>query len=175
MPVLSKPIKLPETFTLEERKHMALTWIDREQREGKIPNRKMISEACNIAYSTMMHAANGRKSVEASLQARCKLTSGEETAIVERISLLTSWLQPPRHAFVEDMALGLLLLRDDNGLLGQQWIYNFINRNQQLSLAFSKQLEHCRALQVNNPVCLNLYFDRVGKTIVIKIKNLVKN
>jgi hypothetical protein len=53
-------VQIPQIFTLEERKQMALTWIDRELREGKIPNRKMISEAYNIAYSTMMHAINGR-------------------------------------------------------------------------------------------------------------------
>lgn len=102
MPVLSKLIRVPGTFILEERKQMALTWMDWEQREG-IPNRKMIFEACNIAYSTMMHATSKRSSIREGIQTKHNLTAGEQ------ITLLTSWLQPPRHSVVEDMAFGLLL------------------------------------------------------------------
>jgi len=67
----------------------------------------------------------------------------------------------------EDMALGLLRLREPSGLLGKTWIYNFIKRHETLSATFSKQIEHRRALQSNNSIILNMYFDGVGFHAII--------
>jgi hypothetical protein len=65
-----------------------------------------------------MHAANGRGNTKERSQTRCKLTAGEESALADCIRLLTSWLQPPRHVIVEDIGIGLLLLREVQALLG---------------------------------------------------------
>lgn len=158
-PIHSKPIQIPEDFTLAKRKHIALTWIDRELRGGKTLNRKIIAEACNIAYSTMQHAANGRWSVEEEALAKCKPTTGEEKAVLEYCSLLSSWLQPPQDLVVEDMALGLLLLQGQETFLSAALILSFVKRHDTLTSAFSKQIEHCQALQANNPTVPNPYFD----------------
>ncbi|KAG0123560.1 hypothetical protein HOY82DRAFT_474906, partial [Tuber indicum] len=72
---------------------------------------------------------------------------------------------PARHGVVEDMALGLLRLREPEGTVGNHWVYNFIKHHDQLASAFSKQIENCRAIQVNNPTIINMYFDRVSYNI----------
>lgn len=98
----------------------------------------MIAEACNIAYSTMQHAANGRWSVEEEALAKSKLTTGEEKAVLEYCSLLSSWLQPPQDSVVENMALGLLLLQGQESPLGETLIWSFVKRHDTLTSAFSK-------------------------------------
>jgi len=164
-----KPLSLPENFSLEEKKHMAMAWIEREQRDGNTPNRKMIADACSIAYSTLCHAIQGRGSWKEGIEKKCKLTVGEEKAVLDRCSLLSSWLQPARHGVVEDMARSLLQLREPEGIIGNHWVYNFIKRHDELASAFSKQIENCRAIQANNPAMLNMYFDRVSNRISFEL------
>lgn len=74
----SGKLQVPEIFTLDEQKQMALTWIDREIREGKSPNRKDIAKACNIAYSTIQDTSNGRHDRKTTAHQLSSLTVGEE-------------------------------------------------------------------------------------------------
>ena len=115
-----KPLKLLETLTLDQKKHMVIKWIEREKQEGHIPNQKEIAKSCGVAYSTLCHAIWGRESIQAGVEKKCKLTAGEEEAILNRCSLLSSWLQPARHTIVQDIAVGLLRLREPEGSVGRQ-------------------------------------------------------
>jgi len=86
---------------------------------------------------------------------------------VANCQILSSWLQPPQVSLVSEMALCLLQkcespMERGTSRLGENWVYEFLQHHPELSSKYSKQIEHCRALKLRNPLVLIMYFDTVS-------------
>jgi len=154
-------------LTPESRMLYAVAWYHRERNTSTPPSIGHIARACEVPYSTLKHRIKGRKTIKEVAESRLKLTIGEEAAIVANCRILSSWLQPPRVSLVSEMALCLLQKRESpmergTSRLGENWVYEFLQRHPELSSKYSKQIELCRALKLRNPLVLIMYFDTVS-------------
>ena len=155
----------------ESRMLYAVAWYHSERNSSTPLSISHIACACEVPNSTLKHRIKGRKRVNEVAESRLKLTMGEEAAIVANCRILSSWLQAPRVSLVSEMALGLLRKRElppqsGSSHLGENWVYEFLQRHPELSSKYSKQIEHCCVLKLRNPPVLMMYFDTVS---IIKI------
>jgi len=154
-------------LTTESRRLYAVAWYDHVRNTRTPPSIGHIARSCEVPYSTLKHWIKGPKTTKEVLESRLKLTIREEAAIVANSQILSSWLQPPRVSLVSEMALCLLQKHESpmergTSRLGENWVYQFLQRHPELSSKYSKHIEHCRPLQLRNPLVLIMYFDTVS-------------
>jgi DDE superfamily endonuclease/helix-turn-helix, Psq domain len=98
----------------------------------------------NVPRSTLRDRQSGRQSRRDTQPKSRKLTDSEESVIVQYILELDARAFPPRLSGVEDMANRLLMERNA-GRVGTRWANNFIKRQPELKLRFSRGYDYQRA------------------------------
>jgi len=157
------------------------------QQEGRIA---LASEALKQGYFTSLRAAARSYDVPyASLRRRvrnipaqhdrrspnCKLTATEELTLVQWILSMDQRGLAPRPDSVRQMANLLLEKRsnsnsnsnsDPNSQVGQNWVYNFVQRHQALQTRYNRKYDYQRA-KCEDPQVIRDWF-RLVKNMVTK-------
>ena len=103
-----------------------------------------------VLYETLRQRIKGIPSRRDSTPNNRRLSSQEESAIVQYILELDSRGFSPRPSEVREMA-DLLLTERQESPVGQKWVSNFINRRPEIKTKFSRKYDYKRAL------CEDLY------------------
>jgi len=96
-----------------------------------------------------------------------KLTITEEETLLQWILSLDRRGAAPQPASVQDMANILLSERSPSDIqhrVGSNWVYNFINRHEELKTRYSRRYNHQRA-KCEDPKIIHEWFERVQSTI----------
>jgi len=121
----------------------------------------------NVPRSTLRDRLNGT-TYRIEQRANChKLTKEEEDSLVQWIMSMDQRGAAPRPSHVKDMANILLSNRGSSNIqpIGQNWVYKFIKRHDELKTKFSRRYNYQRA-QCEDPKLIKEWFNRVQITIM---------
>ncbi|GMG43821.1 unnamed protein product [Aspergillus oryzae var. brunneus] len=156
--------KLKDSIEQEGRILLAISAIKKQEI-------RTIAEAAriyNIPRTTLRRRLNGHTFRAETRANGHKLTQNEENSLVHWILSLDQRGAPPRPAHVREMANILLLKRgfsDTPTTVGENWVYTFIKRREELKTQFSRRYNYQRA-KCEDPKLLREWFERVQITIM---------
>jgi len=151
--------------------------IDKAQQEGKIElalqaykegqfqSLRRAADAFNVCYRTLTRRYNGTLSRANIRPSNQKLTTTEEETIVRYILDLDSRGFAPRLCEVADMADKLLAIRGGKPV-GKNWAARFVERTDELKMAYNRAKDRQRILQ-EDPEVIGAWFTLVER---MKIK-----
>ena len=151
------------------------------QKEGRIAlavqaykaNRFLSKRACANAYdileSTLRRRVKGIKARCDSVPVNRKLTTSEESALIQWILSMDKRSLSSRRDTVEQMANLLLEKRStlNQGkplTVGQHWVYNFVQRHTALTSKYNRKYDYQRA-KCEDPALIRPWFELVRNTI----------
>ena len=117
----------------------------------------------NVPYTTLYRRLNRVASRRDSTPNSRKLTSYEESALVQYILDLDSYGFPPRPQAVQEMA-DLLLSERDESPVGINWTTNFIKCCTEIKAKFSRKYDYKRA-KCEDPKIIQGWFSLVRNTV----------
>jgi hypothetical protein len=112
--------------------------------DGSVPTVLSASKIFNIPRSTLKDRLKGRPSAKARQQARQRLTTQEEDAIVKSIHTLTTWGWPMSIHWLESFTTSLLKKKGDDSPLGHNWYLRFLTRHPELRTKWSRCMDQQR-------------------------------
>ena len=125
----------------------------------------------NVPESTLRYRRSGKPTRRNSPVNSKKLTQTEEEAIVRYILELATRSFPPRLYSMEDMANQLLRVRDAPPV-GKLWAHNFVKRQPEIRMRYSRRYDYQRA-KCEDPKVIGEWFALVRN---VKAKyNIVDN
>jgi hypothetical protein len=136
-------------------------------KKGHISSIRGAAKLYDVPRSTLTHRVRGRTARLDSQSRNRKLTSTEESVLIQWITSMDERGQPPQVATVREMANILLAKRDEStspSTVGTNWVRNFVNRHDDLKSKFSRKYDHQRAL-CENPKAIREWFQLVRNTI----------
>ena len=129
-----------ESLPYEGRVNLAIEAIQKDEQLSL----RAAAKVYNVSEATLQRRRAGilaRRDISANSR---KLTNSEERAIVEYINELYTRSFPPRLRDVEDMANQLLRARDAPPV-GKLWAHNFVRRQPELKMRWSRKYDYQRA------------------------------
>lgn len=139
-------------------------------KRGQISSIKKAAGLYGIPFTTLQNRLNGRTTRENSQLNNRKITSTEESVLVQWILSMDERGQPPRVSAVRETANLLLANRDPGAgakpppTVGKSWVNRFIGRHPELKTKFSRKYDHQRALS-EDPEVIRGWFRLVRNTI----------
>ena len=102
---------------------------------------RAVAKLYNVPVTTLYDRRAGRTARRDSPVNSKKLTKSEEEAIVQYVLELDARSFPPRLRSVEDMANQLLRVRDAPPV-GKLWAHNFVNRQPELRIRYTRRYDY---------------------------------
>ena len=133
----------------------------------EIPNVREAARVYNVPRTTLRRRLSGQKSRAETRANSHKLTKNEEESLVQWILSLDRRGAPPRQSHVREMADILLAQRGTTPIqqVGEKWVYNFIERHDELKTRYTRGYDYRRS-KCENPKTIKGWFDRVQITIM---------
>ena len=113
-------------------------------KQGQFQSVRAAAASYDIPRTTLRDRIHGMTSRRDSIPNSQKLTSYEESALIQYILDLDSRGFPPRPQGVQEMA-DLLLSERGESLVGKNWTTNFIKRRTEIKAKFSRKYDYKRA------------------------------
>ena len=132
-------------------------------KEGHIQSIRASAMSYDVPYTTLYERLNGKAPRRDSTPKSRKLTSYEESALVQYILDLDSRGFPPRPQAVQEMA-DLLLSERGESPVGKNWTTNFIKRRTEIKAKFSRKYDYKRA-KCKDPKIIQEWFSLVRNTV----------
>jgi hypothetical protein len=117
----------------------------------------------NVPYATLRTRRNGTKNRAETRANSHKLTQSEEESLLQWILSMDSRGAAPRPTMVEEMA-NILLAERCQEVVGEKWVYNFIERHDEVKTRFSRRYNYERA-KCEDPEVLQGWFNTVRRTM----------
>ncbi|XP_077660561.1 uncharacterized protein AFUA_3G10430 [Aspergillus fumigatus Af293] len=133
----------------------------------EILNIREAARVYNVPYTTLQRRLKGH-TFRAELRANGhKMTQNEEDSLIRWILSMDQRGAAPRPSHVREMANILLAQRGSTPTqtVGEKWVYNFINRHDEIKTRFSRRYNHQRA-KCEDPKIILEWFNRVQITIM---------
>ena len=113
----------------------------------QIPSIREAARQFNIPQSTLATRLNGTTNRSDIRANNHKLSILEEQSLLKWVISMDSRGAAPRHSHVREMANILLAERGSTPIqtVGQNWVYNFIKRQPELTTRFSRRYDYRRA------------------------------
>ena len=102
---------------------------------------RAVAKLYNVPVTTLYDRRAGRTARRDSPVNSKKLTKSEEEAIVQYVLELDARSFPPRLRSVEDMANQLLRVRDAPPV-GKLWAHNFVKRQPELRIRYTRRYDY---------------------------------
>jgi hypothetical protein len=117
---------------------------------GQFKSLKAATKSYDVSYSTVWDRVNGRPSRRDSEPRNRKLTTTEESTLVQWILSMDQRGLPPRPDSVQQMANLLLEKRSDLGQgsgsgISKRWVTNLVQRHQALQTRYTYKYDYQRA------------------------------
>jgi hypothetical protein len=121
----------------------------------------------NVPRSTLRDRLKGSKYRNEARANGHKMTQNEEESLIRWILSMDQRGAAPRPSHVREMANILLAQRGSTPTqtVGEKWVYNFINRHDEIKTRFSRRYNHQRA-KCEDPKIILEWFNRVQITIM---------
>jgi hypothetical protein len=130
----------------------------------KISNIGQAAKIYNIPRTTLRRRLHGTQERSQTRANGHKLSQFEEESLVKWILDLDKRGLPPRPSIVRDMA-NILLAQHGNQQVGENWVYNLVQRRSELKSRYSRRYNYERA-KCEDPKIIEEYFDRVQEAIL---------
>ena len=124
----------------EERIQAAIAALN----DGSVPSVLAASKIFNVPRTTLQGRISGKIPMKARQQARQRLTTQEEDAIVRAIYTLTAWGWPMLIHWLESFTTALLQKKGDTDPLGHNWYLRFLDRHPNLRVKWSRCMDQKR-------------------------------
>jgi hypothetical protein len=135
-----------------------------EEANGALSQQKAAA-MYGVTYSTLNRRIHGTVSKAEASQARQRLSTGEEEALRDWITQLSSWGWPARIDQLRGMASELLRDKGDMADLGVHWTNSFLHRYPSLKTKFVSGLDKQRALAQDSAI-FTAWFHLLQSTIL---------
>ena len=137
--------------------------------KGQFSSLRAAARTYNVPRSTLTLRYQGTPSKADSISPNRKLTQTEESTLIKWILDMDTRGIPPTQALVKEMAEILLIERVQNAstvrpVVGQQWVYRFINRHSELKSRYNRKYDYQRA-KCEDPEVIRGWFLLVRNTI----------
>jgi predicted HTH domain antitoxin len=121
----------------------------------------------NVPRSTLRDRLKGSKYRNEARANGHKMTQNEEESLIRWILSMDQRGAAPRPSHVREMANILLAQRGSTPTqtVGEKWVFNFINRHDEITTRFSRRYNHQRA-KCEDPKIILEWFNRVQITIM---------
>lgn len=136
-------------------------------KKGQISSLRAAAKLYDVPLSSLTYRYHGRTTRQDSQLKNRKLTSTEESVLVQWIISMDERGQPPRVSIVRETANLLLSNRDNSttsSTVGECWVKRFIDRHSELKTQFSRSYDYKRAL-CEDPKIIQAWFELVRNTI----------
>ena len=144
----------------EGRIQLAILALQRKQ----IANPSKAAHYFNVPRSSLRNRLLGRSFRREQRANSHKLTQTEEETLLQWILSIDSRGAAPRPAMVREMA-NILLAERCQQTVGEKWVYNFINRYNELKTRFSRRYNYERA-KCEDPKVIQEWFGCIQRTIM---------
>ena len=114
---------------------------------GQFSSKRACANTYNIPESTLRRRVKGTHARRNTVPINRKLTTTEESTLIEWILSMDQRGLAPRSDTVRQMASLLLQKRSQDNTLtvGKQWVYNFVRRHQELKSRYNRKYDYQRA------------------------------
>ena len=131
-------------------------------RKKEITNIREAARLYDVPRTTLQRRLNGSTNRAEKQANGLKLTKEEEESLVQWILSMDQHGAAPRLSHIQDMANILLSNRGLSNIqpIGQNWVYKFIKRHDQLKTKFSRRYNYQRA-KCEDPKLIKEWFDHV--------------
>ena len=121
----------------------------------------------HVPYTTLQRRLNGHTFWAEARANNHKMTQNEEESLIQWILSMDRRGAAPRPSHVREMANILLSKRGSTTTqtVSEKWVYNFINRHDEIKTRFSRRYNHKRA-KCEDPKIIQEWFDRIQITIM---------
>ena len=160
------PLRSQNARKATEKEGRALLAIEAIQKK-QIPSIREAARQFNVPHTTLSMRLRGITNRSNTRANSHKLSELEEQSLLKWVISMDSRGAAPRHPQVRDMANILLAERGSTPIqtVGEKWVYNFIQRQPELTTRFSRRYDYRRA-QCEDPKTIQQWFDTVQKTII---------
>ena len=136
---------------------------------GQFKSLNAATESYDVPYSTVHDRVNERPLRRDSEPRNRKLTTTEESTLVQWILSMDQRGLPPRPDSVRQMANLLIQKRSNSSqdncpTVGKRWVINFVRRHQALQTRYNRKYDYQRA-KCEDPVVIRDWFHLVRNTI----------
>ena len=137
-------------------------------RQGRFSSLRAAARAYDVPESTLRSRVKGVTTRRDSVPNSRKLTTTEESTLLEWILSMDQRGLAPRSDTVRQMANLLLQKRcqnqDNPGAVGRLWVYNFVRRHKVLKSRYNRKYDYQRA-KCEDPTIIRDWFRLVRNTI----------
>jgi hypothetical protein len=135
-------------------------------KQGHISSVRAAAQTYDVPKSTLRRRVKGIEARRDSIPLNRKLTTIEESTLVEWILSMDQRGLPVRSDSIRQMANLLLQKRSQDSSLtvGQRWVYNFIQRHDSLQSKYTRKYDYQRA-KCEDPTIIRDWFRLVQNTI----------
>jgi hypothetical protein len=130
----------------------------------KISSVRQAARIYNVSRSTLQDRLKGMTYRAETRANGHKLTKSEEDSLIKWILDLDKRGLPPRPSMVQDMA-NILLTQYGNQHVGENWVYNLVQRRTELKSRFSRRYNYERA-KCEDPKIIQEHFNCVQEAIL---------
>jgi Tc5 transposase DNA-binding domain len=116
-------------------------------KQGHISNIYTAAQMYDVPDKTLRRRVNGINARRDSIPINRKLTTTEELTLIEWILSMDQRGLPVRSDSIRQMANLLLQKRfqDNTVIVGQRWVYNFVQRHDSLQSKYTRKYDYQRA------------------------------
>jgi hypothetical protein len=137
--------------------------------QGRFSSLRAAARAYDVPHTTLTRRYRGTTSRSDSTSPNLKLTTVEESILVNWILSIDTRGMPPTQVLVQQMAEILLKERvqdasTEQTKLGKLWVYRFINRHPEIKSRYNRKYDYQRA-KCEDPEIIRAWFRLVQNTI----------
>jgi hypothetical protein len=134
-------------------------------KQGHISSVRATAKAYDVPESTLRTRVKGIRARHDTVPINRKLTTTEESTLVEWILCMDRRGLAPTRDIVHQMANLLLQKRSQNHeAIGQRWVYNLVQRHPALKSSYNRKYDYQRA-KCEDPLLIRSWFQLVRGTI----------
>ena len=137
---------------------------------GQFSSLRAAARMYDVSHTTLTRRYHGIPSQSNFTSPNRKLTTSEESALVDWILSMDTRGMPPTQALVRQMAEILLAERVQDAStekpdIGKRWVLNFLSRHPELKSKYNRKYDYQRA-KCEDPEIVNAWFQLVQDTII---------
>jgi hypothetical protein len=110
--------------------------------QGRSTSVGAAAKSYDVPRSTLQYRLDKHPARRNSRPTSCKLTETEESTLVQWILSMDERGLPPRSNTVRQMANLLLQKRCQNRIVGQRWVYNFVQRHEAFKSRYNRKYDY---------------------------------
>jgi hypothetical protein len=137
-------------------------------KNGRFLSKRACADAYDISESTLRRRVKGIRARRDTVPINRKLTTTEESTLIEWILSMDRRGLAPTREIVEQMANILLQKRSQNQAnpttVGRLWVYNLVKRHPALKSSYNRKYDYQRA-KCEDPALIQAWFKLVHNTI----------